>query len=75
VQSSRKYFWPESAKLISPPDALDTHNGVILLFPEKEAKSVCSRRYALNPKLGEADPGGLGACPQEKTVLLSSINR
>jgi hypothetical protein len=39
----------------------------ILLFPEKEAKGVCSasQKTVLHPKLGEADPGGLGACPQE----------
>jgi hypothetical protein len=38
-----------------------------LLFPEKEAKSVSSASQktmgCLN--LGEADPGGLGACPKE----------
>jgi hypothetical protein len=39
-------------------------NGV-LLFPEKEAKSVVLlRRRFGDPKLGEADPGGLGASPQ-----------
>jgi hypothetical protein len=39
-----------------------------LLFPEKEAKSVCSasQKAIPYPNLGEADPGGLGACPQEK---------
>jgi hypothetical protein len=38
----------------------------VLLFPEKEAKSVVllRRRFA-DPELGETDPGGLGACPQE----------
>jgi hypothetical protein len=48
-----------------------------LLFQEKEAKSISSasqktakalvplrRRQFGYPNLGEADPGGLGACPQ-----------
>jgi hypothetical protein len=41
---------------------------VVLLFPEKEAKSISSASQKTLPysKLGEADPGGLGACPQEK---------
>jgi hypothetical protein len=40
----------------------------ILLFPEKEAKSVCSasQKTIGYPNLGEADPGGLGASPQGK---------
>jgi hypothetical protein len=40
----------------------------ILLFPEKEAKSVVPLRgrYFLTPNFGEADPGGLGACPQKR---------
>jgi hypothetical protein len=39
-----------------------------LLFPEKEAKSVVLlRRSSCYPTLGEADPGGLGACPQQNT--------
>jgi hypothetical protein len=43
----------------------------LLLFPEKEAKSVVLLRRRLtavswfDPSLGEADPGGLGACPQK----------
>jgi hypothetical protein len=38
----------------------------ILLFPEKEAKTVCSasQKTLGGPNLSEADPGGLGACPQ-----------
>jgi hypothetical protein len=38
----------------------------ILLFQEKEAKSVSSASQKVIPylNLGEADPGGLGACPQ-----------
>jgi hypothetical protein len=38
----------------------------VLLFPEKEAKSVvsASQKTVGYPTLGEADPGGLGACPQ-----------
>jgi hypothetical protein len=37
----------------------------ILLFPEKEAKSVVllRRRFVGTPKLGEADPGGSGGLP------------
>jgi hypothetical protein len=45
-----------------------------LLFLEKEAKSVVLlRRRMLNvgyPTLGEADPGGLGACPQKTALQL-----
>jgi hypothetical protein len=38
----------------------------ILLFLEKEAKSVVPLRGIFgNPNLGEADPGGLGECPQK----------
>jgi hypothetical protein len=38
----------------------------ILLFPEKEAKSVVLiRRRVVDAKIGEADPGCLRACPQE----------
>jgi hypothetical protein len=41
-----------------------------LLFPEKEAKSVCSASQKISyPKLDEADPGGLGACPQQTSTL------
>jgi hypothetical protein len=38
-----------------------------LLFPEKEAKkrNSASQKTSSSPRLGEADPGGLGACPQE----------
>jgi hypothetical protein len=41
-----------------------------LLFPEKEAKSVssASQKNMGHPNLGEADPGGLGASPQESFV-------
>jgi hypothetical protein len=43
----------------------------VLLFPEKEAKSVssASQKTMGSPKLGEADPGGLGACPQQNSTL------
>jgi hypothetical protein len=37
---------------------------IFLLFPEKEAKSVVMKTI-FYPELGEADPGGLGACPQK----------
>jgi hypothetical protein len=41
-----------------------------LLFPEKEAKSVssASQKVMGYPKLGEADPGGLGA-PKETLAI------
>jgi hypothetical protein len=41
-----------------------------LFFPEKEAKSVSftSRKTIRYLNFGEADSGGLGACPQ-KTAL------
>jgi hypothetical protein len=47
-----------------------------LLFPEKEAKSVCSasQKVTSSPKLGEADPGGLGACPQETEPQLGEAD-
>jgi hypothetical protein len=53
---------------------------VVLLFPEKEAKSVCSasqkttnRRslvfsFFLTPNLREAEPRGLGLAPEEGIV-------
>jgi hypothetical protein len=44
-----------------------------LLFPEKEAKSASSATHS--PTLGEADHGGLGACPQEKTPFDSSARQ
>jgi hypothetical protein len=43
-----------------------TFSGV-LLFPEKEAKN--KRKIMGYPTLGEADPGGLGACPQQNSTL------
>jgi hypothetical protein len=41
-----------------------------LLFPEKEAKSVCSASQKSNtyPNLGEADPGGSGGVPPAKAI-------
>jgi hypothetical protein len=40
-----------------------------LLFPEKEAKSVCSasQKAMGYPNLGEADPGGSGGLAPQKT--------
>jgi hypothetical protein len=38
----------------------------VLLVPEK-----ASQRTAGCPYLGEADPGGLGACPQETEQLVA----
>jgi hypothetical protein len=48
---------------------------IILLFPEKEAKSIssASQKTFLSPKLGEADPGGLGACPQGTNRSISIL--
>jgi hypothetical protein len=41
----------------------------VLLF-QKRSKSVSSAsQKVLGPGLGEADPGGLGACPQQKSTL------
>jgi hypothetical protein len=42
----------------------------ILLFSEKEAKSVVPLRGSPLgcPTFGEADPGGLGACPQQNST-------
>jgi hypothetical protein len=64
---------------ISLPLGLNRSNGG-LLFPEKEAKSVCSAsqkpalchsptNIAFEAEFGEADPGGLGACPQKQVKV------
>jgi hypothetical protein len=47
-----------------------TLNSLYGIFPEKEAKSVssASQKAEFNPNLGEADPGGLGASPQKKSL-------
>jgi hypothetical protein len=47
-----------------------------LLFPEKEAKSVssASQKVMGYPNFGEADPGGLGACSQQKSTTISSFS-
>jgi hypothetical protein len=48
----------------------------ILLFPEKEAKSVVPLRgRSIYPKLREADPGGLGASPQRIFSLMKLRKR
>jgi hypothetical protein len=51
----------------APKRLFDYSSNSLLHFPEKEAKSVCSASQKVMgcPNLGEADPGGLGACPQE----------
>jgi hypothetical protein len=51
-----------------PPETTSTSGH--LLFPEKEAKSVVPLRgrFLGYPTLGEADPGGLGACPQQNST-------
>jgi hypothetical protein len=43
----------------------------ILLFPEKEAKSVSSASQKVRPypKLGEADPGGFGGRAPKKHLI------
>jgi hypothetical protein len=48
-----------------------TSSSRILLFPGKEAKSVCSasQKTVGCSNLGEADPGGLGACPQKNSTV------
>jgi hypothetical protein len=58
------------------PQGANSFNGV-LLFPEKEAKSVVPLRGSpfTHPFGAEADPGGVGACKYnakipEKTDLL-----
>ncbi|KAA8902057.1 hypothetical protein TRICI_005945 [Trichomonascus ciferrii] len=57
------YFRPEHTQSLLFQQE-DTHeHSQSLLFLEKEAKSTGSTT------LGEADHGGLGACPQEKTQL------
>jgi hypothetical protein len=47
---------------------------LFFFFSRKEAKAfVLLRRRFGDPKLGEADPGGLGACPQENNWSKRSI--
>jgi hypothetical protein len=72
VEASQSYrFWFFSGKEQNykrPHDLFNSSSG-IFLFPEKETKSVssASQKVMGYPKLGEADPGGLGACPQKPT--------
>jgi hypothetical protein len=48
---------------------------IVLYFPEKEARSDVLRRFwGTYPHLGEADPGGLGACPQINPKSLVDLN-
>jgi hypothetical protein len=37
----------------------------MIFFFKKEKQKPLFEDYFLFPKLGEADPGGLGACPQK----------
>jgi hypothetical protein len=48
-------------------------SAIALLFPEKEAKSVCSasQKTMGYPTLGEADQGDLGACPTGQLVHMN----
>jgi hypothetical protein len=47
-----------------------------ILFSKKEAKSVVLFRRRVRvffyPNFGEADPGGLGVCPQKKPLIYCS---
>jgi hypothetical protein len=49
---------------------IHVHSSHFLLF-QKRSKSVssASQKVFLNPELGEADPGGLGAYPQQNSTL------
>jgi hypothetical protein len=45
------------------------------LYPNKSSNCVTFLQVTGYPKLGEADPGGLGACPQEeKQLKQNSVN-
>jgi hypothetical protein len=48
---------------------------VVIFFSRKEAKAlVLLRRRFVDPKLGEADLGGLGACPRKTTRYVVIFN-
>jgi hypothetical protein len=56
---------PKSSKLIEPI-------GVIVFFFFQKKKQKALSRFAEGngpPNLGEADPGGLGACPQKASLV------
>jgi hypothetical protein len=49
----------------------DQHYGLYIRFPSRKKKKkayngAASQTLVPYPELGEADSGGLGACPQEK---------
>jgi hypothetical protein len=51
---------------------LTSRDNAFASFPEKKntTKDLFrdTKKLVLHPKLGEADPGGLGACPQENSA-------
>jgi hypothetical protein len=71
-QKSSRIHLRKQRSPLCPPEIALTHIIVwfFLLF-QKRSKSVssASRKAMGYPTLGEADPGGLGACPQQNSTL------